>query len=411
LTTKQRKISMAGVNTETCGFCFLDLDINNQRQKLATAAAFVDAKNLAIGLSSNNLLALGGSEVSRLKESIAIDHEWASKDTECGGIATRSPSCGNRIVIRLFWDVAPLACENFSTLCSNGSLLPGQTGKPKPIPIGESGKPLTYRGCNMHRCIPDFVLQGGDFVKGNGSGGESIFKKTFKDEKAGLNLKHDRCGLVSMGNSGKNSNTSQFFFTLAPTPKLDGKHVIFGEIVSGVDVLKSAEKFGTKDGNPSVPITITDCGIFEPLRQPGAGFWYDKPDADSWNGVSPTFVVRPRLAILAPTESVLQKIKAAAGSLVSISLSVCADSCDDNEETQASILMESLANFASDLVVIAPACKGVITKMDLPKSWIDNGIVLEEVILVAKPLETIEAIRQKSWLAKHRSEWQLDGSS
>ena len=95
-----------------------------------------------------------------------------------------------------------MACENFSTLCSNGSSptqLPGQkVQKPKPVPIGDCGKPLTYKGCKVHRVIPGFVLQGGDFVLENGSGGECVFsnKKTFKDERGGLNLKHDRFGLL-----------------------------------------------------------------------------------------------------------------------------------------------------------------------------------------------------------------------
>lgn len=95
-----------------------------------------------------------------------------------------------------------MACENFSTLCSNGSSLiqlPGQKAqKTKPVPIGDCGKPLAYRGCKVHRVIPGFVLQGGDFVLENGSGGECVFnnKKTFKDERGGLNLKHDRFGLL-----------------------------------------------------------------------------------------------------------------------------------------------------------------------------------------------------------------------
>lgn len=183
-------------------YCFLDLDLDDSRKKIATCAAFVDSTDLTYGFSSKNLLALGGSELSRLKELISTDHEWASKDTECGGIIIQPPPEGNRIVVKLYWDVAPLACENFSTLCLNGSSptqLPGQKiQKPKPVPIGDSGKPLTYRGCKVHRVVPGFVLQGGDFVLENGSGGECVFnnKKTFKDERAGLNLKHDRFGLL-----------------------------------------------------------------------------------------------------------------------------------------------------------------------------------------------------------------------
>ena len=183
------------------GYCFLDLDLDNSRKKLATCAAFVDSTNLTYGFSSKDLLSCGGSEISRLKELISTDHEWSSK----GDIITQPPSEGNRIVIKLYWDVAPMACENFMTLCSNGSISDQpDTGnnkkveKVQPIPIGESGKPLSYRGCKVHRIVPGFVLQSGDFVLENGSGGECVFKnkKIFKDERAGLNLKHDRCGLL-----------------------------------------------------------------------------------------------------------------------------------------------------------------------------------------------------------------------
>ena len=182
-------------------YCFLDFDLNNERLKLATCAAFVDSTDLTYGLSSKDLMALGGSEVSRLKELISSDHVWAPKNEKCGGIVTRPPLEGNRVVVKLYWDVAPMACENFATLCANGApvVLPGSKAeKAKPAPIGDSGKPLTYRHSKIHRIVPGFVFQGGDFVYGNGSGGECVFgnKKTFKDERAGLNLKHDRFGLL-----------------------------------------------------------------------------------------------------------------------------------------------------------------------------------------------------------------------
>jgi cyclophilin family peptidyl-prolyl cis-trans isomerase len=195
---------MWAVNAESCGYCFIDLDFDNCRNKLATAAAFVDATDSRYGFSSKDLRSLGGSEISRIPESIATDHEWASRNTECGGIETRPHPAGNRIVVKLYWDVAPIACENFATLCANGSVLPGTKEKAKPAPIGESGKPLTYRGSTIHRVIPGFVIQGGDFVMGNGSAGESIYNgKKFKDERAGLLLKHLQKGVLSMGNSGK----------------------------------------------------------------------------------------------------------------------------------------------------------------------------------------------------------------
>ena len=217
-----------------------------------------------------------------------------------------------------------------------------------------------------------------------------------------------------MGNSGKNSNSSQFFFTLGKASQCDGKHVLFGEIVSGGEILKKAEGFGTAEGNPTAPILITDCGVFTPLQTPGAGYWYDKPDAESWNGISPTFMVRPRVALLAP-EAAVQKFKAAIGSLCSIVLSIGVDpnSPEDNKEGKSAseLLFESLSTFSADVVVIAPACKEVKLNMGsrLPESWSGGGLTFDEVVLISKPLEAISSIHTKSWLSKHRSQWQLDG--
>ena len=207
-----------GINAENTSFCFLDFDIADHRAQLATAAAFVNATDARYGFSSKDLRLLGGSELSRIEDLIATDHEWSSKT---GNLQVRPPPAGNRIVVRLFWDVAPLACENFATLCANGSLLPGSSDKKaKPAPVGESGKPLTYRNSTVHRVVPKFIVQGGDFVFGNGSGGESIFNgKKFKDERAGLNRSHDRRGILSMGNSGKNSNKERFGSSLGLKPR------------------------------------------------------------------------------------------------------------------------------------------------------------------------------------------------
>ncbi|EGB07157.1 hypothetical protein AURANDRAFT_16055, partial [Aureococcus anophagefferens] len=134
-----------------------------------------------------------------------------------------------RVVVEIFDDVAPLAAENFL------ALVRGDRGADK-----GSGVPLSYEGCPFHRNIKGFVVQGGDIVKGNGSGGASVFGKKFKDEAKGLKLKHGR-GALSMGNSGKNANSSQFFFTFAPCPQLDGKHVVFGRVIAGFDVLDAVE--------------------------------------------------------------------------------------------------------------------------------------------------------------------------
>ena len=232
----------SSINATTAAYCFIDLDIDGHREKLGACAAFVHATDARYGFSSKDLRALGGSELSRIPELASTDHEWSGTLME-----TKPPLAGSRIILKLDWEVAPLACENFATLCANGS------GGNK-APLGQCGKPLTYRDSTIHRIIPGFVMQGGDFVFGNGSGGESIFGgKKFKDERAGLIRKHNTKGILSMGNSGKNSNSSQFFITFQAAPQCDSKHVIFGKMVSGFEVLDYAESVGTPSGDPSVP--------------------------------------------------------------------------------------------------------------------------------------------------------------
>ena len=126
-----------------------------------------------------------------------------------------------------------------------------------------SKKALHFKGTRLHRLVKGFVAQGGDVVKGDGSGGESIYGMKFNDEKPGLKLKHDAPGVLSMANSGKNSNSSQFFLTLAPAPQLDGKHVVFGRCVEGLDVLARIDREAASEtGVPRVPVTIADCGTF-----------------------------------------------------------------------------------------------------------------------------------------------------
>lgn len=391
----------SGITADSSRYCFLDIDLNNHRAKLATAAAFVNATDSRYGFSSKDLRHLGGSEVKRVHDLIGTDHEWMSK----GEIETKPPTGGNRILVELFWDTAPLAAENFATLCANGSVLPLATDKkPKPVPIGSSGKSLSYRGSTMHRCIPGFVLQGGDFVLGNGSGGESIFNgKKFKDERAGLQLKHER-GSLSMGNSGKNSNSSQFFFPFQAAPQCDGKHVVFGRILSGLEVLDAAEKYGTSQGEPTVPICITDCGVFAPFHTPGAGYWYDQPDEDSFSGVSPVFMVFPRVAVLAPNEAVLDKFRKA---MTDKALITCISGEELSEESmQIERIQELLGTFAVDVILVAPVCRDMIPKLTLPQSWTDTGISIGEVVMEAKPVESLAAVRAKSWLSK--KEWRLE---
>lgn len=104
------------------------------------------------------------------------------------------------------------------------------------------------------------MAQGGDIVRNDGAGGESIYGKKFNDEKDGLKRKHCARGLLSMANAGKNTNSSQFFLTFGPAPQCDGKHVVFGRVVEGMDVLDAVEAVGTKDGCPTAAVIVSQCG-------------------------------------------------------------------------------------------------------------------------------------------------------
>lgn len=346
--------------------------------------------------------------------------EWSCKIPPGQEAAvTGFPSHGSRVVFKLYWDVAPLACENFATLCTNGGNSLDNTGsnkKPKPAPIGESGKELTYRNSTIHRVVKGFIVQGGDFVFGNGSGGESIYNgKKFKDERAGLGLKHDRAGILSMGNSGKNSNTSQFFVTLDKAPQCDGKHVIFGEVISGIEVIRAVEAFAGQGGEPSVSITITDCGAYTPLRTPGAGFWYDRPDSESYTGITPEFMVRPRVGILAPNIQVAERFKKALGEHAS-TLLVAADEIEGGDDEIVRSVLEPLERFALDVIVAAPVCSKLLASMDVPSTWHDaakeaNRSVpeKEQIFVEAKPVEVLSKMVSKSWLGR-RDGWLLSAS-
>ena len=227
-----------GVVTSGCAWCGVAVrpqDLLGLGPPLCAAAQLLHAKAMA-----------------RARRAANNPRVWLRLSCADGSGAEEGWRAAPRIEIELWADVVPRTAENFRCLCT------GEKGASQAF----GGPPLCFKGSPIHRIVPGQILQGGDITRGDGRGGESIFGSKFADEsfegKAG---RHTAKGLLSMANSGRNSNSSQFFITLDALPHLDGKHVVFGRVRSGMEhVLAIVGQAGTASGTPSHRVCVEDCG-------------------------------------------------------------------------------------------------------------------------------------------------------
>jgi len=150
-----------------------------------------------------------------------------------------------RVKMELFANIVPKTAENFRQFCTGEHRVKNQ--------------PLGYKNCTFHRVMKDFMVQSGDFIKGDGTGKICIYGTSFNDE--GFQLKHTGPGLLSMANSGPNSNGSQFFITCGAAEWLDNKHVVFGQVIEGMKIVRMVENVPVdSNSKPTMPCLITECG-------------------------------------------------------------------------------------------------------------------------------------------------------
>jgi peptidylprolyl isomerase len=212
---------------------------------------FLDVRELPSLLSRIYDSTIGNEEatsqiVKGMDDTTVAIHNAQVTDQIFFDISIGNSNESKRIVLGLYHDACPKTCENFENLCTGLNL-----------------EKQPYKGSTFHRIIPKFMIQGGDWINGDGTGGRSIWSGAkFRDEINGLNLKHSGAGTLSMANSGPNTNSSQFFITLAPTPHLNGKHVVFGKVMSGMEVVREIEECGSRRGKPTKTVKIVNCGLY-----------------------------------------------------------------------------------------------------------------------------------------------------
>jgi len=233
---------MDKVNTNPANKFALDNTIS-LRDQLIRVNDLAGKDTSAVGLEFDDAFALIAENDATTMELTfarggveAVLNPRAWFDIEIGG------ESAGRIVMELRKDTVPKTVENFRALCT-----------------GEKG--FGFAGSTFHRVIPGFMCQGGDFTNGDGTGGKSVYGNSFQDEN--FELKHTKPGILSMANAGPNTNGSQFFICTVPTPFLDGKHVVFGEIEEGMDVVKKIEEVGSSSGKTAATVKISGCGVDE----------------------------------------------------------------------------------------------------------------------------------------------------
>lgn len=200
------------------------------------------------GLGAYGITRFLGSQIM-VEEDEEIDHKDAEITHRVYFDVDIDSRPAGRIVMGLYGNVVPKTVNNFKTLCEGTEKDPN------------TGAQLAYAGSPFHRIIPSFMIQGGDFTRFNGTGGMSIYGAKFEDEN--FKLKHTGPGILSMANSGRNTNGSQFFICTQRTSWLDGKHVVFGIVQEGYDVVKRMESYGSQSGTTRAKVTIRAAGVLD----------------------------------------------------------------------------------------------------------------------------------------------------
>ncbi|KAJ3020740.1 hypothetical protein HKX48_000270 [Thoreauomyces humboldtii] len=237
---------------------FLDVRIGDQAVHAEDEAAyrraqeFADSQSSVLGTAPGTSLAgLEDWQRDMLTESYASDPSWSAKGPM--RLEPVSQPRGGRLVFSLNAKACPKTTANFAQLCT------GEKGLSK-----SAKKPLHYAMTPVHRIISDYIAQGGDITRGDGSGGDSVYGGTFNDEKEGMKTGLVCKGALAMANSGKNSNSSQWFVVLTDDPaklkKMDGKYVVFGNLVEGLEILDALSNVGTENGTLLEPVIVWDSG-------------------------------------------------------------------------------------------------------------------------------------------------------